>query len=223
MEDNLNKEIFWVLKELKKTQTLCKERDFDQEGFALLYKDGILFKEKHDGPDSETQWRIIERLEYDGIIKTEQIKVLGENKDNTGGITIKIIEPKFTNFFNKLVINITRKGFDKEKKELTRNILYIDKDGFFWKEPKKTHCYKMDKEGDRYKIVRFLVDNTGYRQTSEISFLLNEKIKKRVSGDIMKIRKNVTNLIGIKGSDIIEGKKGSGYRINPKYKIKVAL
>lgn len=221
MEDDLNKEILWVLKELKKAQILLEKRDFSIEGFTLLYNNNTLFKEKTGGPDDNAQWRIIESLEDNGYIKTKNIPVLGNNPDNTRGFEIKLIEPKFTLLMEKLTKDSNQKENKKEKKISKKKILYLDAEGNFCREPKKDYCYSMKKNSDRHKIIRFLAENPGYRQTPEITSYLNEKINRWVYSDIKNIRRNITKFLGIDGSDLIESKKGSGFRINPKYEIKV--
>ncbi len=79
----------------------------------------------------------------------------------------------------------------------------------------------MDEGSDRHKIVRFLTTNRGYSQTSIISSELNGKSEQSIRTEIGKINNNFQEFIKPKpkNSLLIEGRKGSGYRINPKHKI----
>ena len=77
----------------------------------------------------------------------------------------------------------------------------------------------MDEKSDRHKIVRFLVKNRGYNQTAVISRELEGKKEQSIRAEIGKIRNKMTNLLKIKGEKVIEGRKESGYRINPAFKI----
>ena len=76
----------------------------------------------------------------------------------------------------------------------------------------------MGEKGDRHKTVRFLAENRGYQQTIEISSVLGDKNIKSVQTEIYKINNIAIGKLEIKNK-LIEGKKGSGYRINPKYKV----
>ncbi|MBI2612806.1 hypothetical protein HYW59_03300 [Candidatus Kaiserbacteria bacterium] len=97
--------------------------------------------------------------------------------------------------------------------------LYIDKDGNFWCEPKGKLCYAMEATSDRFRILSHLVENDGYRMTGEIAERLERKNKQQVRTEIAKIRKNIKKFLKIDGGEVIQGKKDSGYRINPAYKV----
>lgn len=114
MDYDLNKEILWVLKEIKKAQILCERKNFPIGEFFLTYKDNILFKEKSDGPDAMTQWRIMDKLKDDGFIIMQDIPYLGSNNKEKG-INVKLIEPQFSLLLEKLDEFVTEK---KDKKEI---------------------------------------------------------------------------------------------------------
>lgn len=100
-------------------------------------------------------------------------------------------------------------------------VLYLNKTGDLWHDQKNKHCYEMKEKSDRHKIVRHLASNKGYRQTSEISSLFEDKSEQSIRGDIAKIRNNIKKFLHIDGKKFIEGRGGSGYRIGQKYKIKI--
>lgn len=115
------------------------------------------------------------------------------------------------------------KGLDspltKKKKRMNENILYLNKVGVLYREPKAKYCYEIGEKSDRHKIVRFLTENRGYQSTRLIAVELGNKNEKSLRTEIGKIRGNIKNGLNIDGKDLLQGKKGSGYRINPKYKI----
>lgn len=98
-------------------------------------------------------------------------------------------------------------------------VLYLDRVGNLWHGDKNDFCYKMDQGSDRLFIFSHLVDNKGYQSTSSISDALGGKDKQNVRTEITKMRGLITKRLGIIGSDLIQSKKDSGYRINPKYQI----
>ena len=108
----------------------------------------------------------------------------------------------------------------KAKKEKTYPTLYLNTDGDLWKDPKDKFCYRMGQKSDRYKILRYLAENKGYQNTDVIAYSLEGKNEQVIRTEIGKIKEKVSHFLGMKNMDLIESKKGSGYRINPKYHIK---
>lgn len=99
--------------------------------------------------------------------------------------------------------------------------LYLNKVGDLWRESKERGCYSMDVNSDRHKIVRYLVENSDYQQTARLSQELEGKSLQSIRKEIREINDNFSGRLGIKNAKLIEGKKGSGYRISPKYKVVV--
>ena len=98
-------------------------------------------------------------------------------------------------------------------------VLYLNDIGDLWREPKERFCYPIGETSSRHKIVRFLATHNGYQQTSDIAADLEGKDEQLVRKEIGKIRGNIEKLLKLKGEDVIEMRKGSGYRIGPAYKI----
>jgi len=97
--------------------------------------------------------------------------------------------------------------------------LYLNSVGDFWREPKEKFCYPIGETSGRHKIVRFFATHNGYQKTSDIAADLEGKDEQLVRKEIGKIRGNIGKLLKLKGDDVIEMRKGSGYRIGPAYKI----
>lgn len=116
----------------------------------------------------------------------------------------------------KFLKDMEAKNKDTGKKRIAGGELYLNSDGDLYREPKSRYCYPLT--GDRHKIVRHLASHNGYQKTSEMALVL-EKDGQSIRKEIGKIRGNIKKLLKLNGEDVIEMRKGSGYRINPAYKI----
>ena len=105
----------------------------------------------------------------------------------------------------------------KTDNQLEKIVLFLNADGDLYREPKSRYCYPLSKEKMREKIIRFLIDK-GYQQTALIQSEVGSIDTGSVRLAIGKINGNAKSLLGLKNK-LIEGRKGSGYRINPRYKI----
>lgn len=106
------------------------------------------------------------------------------------------------------------------KKNIDIN-LHLGKTGDIWREPKNKYCYSMDEKSNRHKIVRFFIENIGYQPIEDLIIELKSISKKTVSNEIGKINENVRKHLKLTKLNFIEGRKGSGYRINSKIKIEL--
>lgn len=95
--------------------------------------------------------------------------------------------------------------------------LFFNADGDLYREPKTKYCYSLNKEKMREKIIRFL-NGKSYQSTEVIQVEVSSADAQSVRLAIGKINSNAKALLGLKGK-FIEGRKGSGYRISPQYKI----
>lgn len=95
----------------------------------------------------------------------------------------------------------------------------LDANGNLWREPKNKYCYRMGERSNRHRIVHYLHENDSYQNTSFITQSIGKKDNQYVRTEISKIRKNIKKFLGTDYADLIESKKDSGYRINPKYTI----
>jgi len=221
----LQKEAYDFLGKIEKVYITAGSPSFDipkelQEAFENIDRAIAAHKEYHD-----KLWeRDIERIKkqfkevdwwQSANRKSEKKKEKTEQKIST--------EPTITRIEITAMPELKIKNFDapakKAKKDTTNDILYLNDAGDLWREPKSKYCYPMGENSDRYKIVRYLASNNGYQQTLTISSALDGKNEQSIRTEIGKIRRNITKFLRIKDEGIIEGKKESGYRINPKYKI----
>ncbi len=102
----------------------------------------------------------------------------------------------------------------KNIKNLSR--IFLNVSGDLYRDPKEKYCYPMGEKDDRHKIVRFLITNKGYQPTSQIAAQFEDKNEDSVIDTIGKFNSVAKGKLNIK-DNIILGKKGSGYRMNPAY------
>lgn len=100
-------------------------------------------------------------------------------------------------------------------------VLHLEKDGDLWHTDKK-FCYSMEADSNRFQILKYLIENKGYQSPKEMISYVETETTKTLRSEINKIRKSIKDKLGLDGKDIIESKKNSGYRINPKYKILIS-
>lgn len=103
----------------------------------------------------------------------------------------------------------------KEKTD-EKIVLYLSADGDLYREPKNKYCYPLSKERMREKIIRFLIGKN-YQPTAIIQNEVGSIDAQSVRLAIGKINSNAKTLLGLRNK-LIEGKRDSGYRINPQYK-----
>ena len=121
---------------------------------------------------------------------------------------------------NYLIQELSKKEGEKTtEKQIKEIALYLNQNGELYREPKEKYCYPMGEKSNRHKIVRFLATNKGYQLTGFISTELGVESEKSIRTEIGKIRNNIKKYLKIDGKDFLQGKKESGYRINPKYKV----
>ena len=130
---------------------------------------------------------------------------------------------------------LSRKSFEKYKKFLTvankesnqnsatlkdkdaQENIYLDRSGDLYRKPKNKYCYSMEQNSDRYKIIKYLIKNKGYQPTGQISSIFDSKTENSIISEIGKMNSSIKGKLQIK-DNIILGKRGSGYRMNPKFK-----
>lgn len=106
-----------------------------------------------------------------------------------------------------------------KKRESDGYILYLERGGDLWREPKKTHCYPMMQAKKRLDIVRLLAGNMTdkYIDTNNLAKGLGKNAQ-YIRSEISKINRITKVHLSLK---LIESKQGSGYRLYPNIKIKI--
>jgi hypothetical protein len=191
--------------------------------FCKIVKSGLdkhreLIKEMQEKHSSKTHWEI---MNHNTLLAEWQAISEGTDRANRAiFFDVKKIKPIIIRFQNYLLKELSKvQETPKEKPE--KLVLFLDKNGDFYKEPKKKYCYPMGEKSNRHNLIRFLVKNEGYQPTDFITTETGYNTNQITSVEIGKIRKNVKKYLGIKGKEFLEAKKDSGYRINPKYKIRL--
>jgi hypothetical protein len=210
-EENFDNDIWAVLKKIKE-RSLYADSNID-----IPYSIADL-SDKNDGlPPADDEIVILKYLHKNGAIKLKNVDSVDLLRPD---FYIDITQPGFDLLYGlHNVFTETRQNSNNKTDEDDLMELHFDNSGDFWRKPKNIYCYKMRKNETRYKIIRLLIDNNGYQQTSKISSLLGGKNEQQIRTEIAKIRKAIHQKLKITGGKIIEGREGSGYRINPKYRI----
>jgi len=191
---------------------------FAPKGELLRYRIENFFnrddRKREINPVKEDE--ILHDLQRWGSLKINEKEPLKD--ENEMVYYIKIL-PKFEDTYQEHERIFTKLG--ENKKDNPIPVLYLNEDGDLWREPKNKYCYEIGKKSNRYKIIRYLLNNSGYQRTAEISTMLENKGEQTTRTEIAKIRDNITKFLKIDGKEILEARKGSGYRIGKKYKIQI--
>jgi hypothetical protein len=83
----------------------------------------------------------------------------------------------------------------------------------------KTFSYDLSEDGKRKKLLDILSNQKIYVKTENLVNLLNCPTSQAVAKIVQTFNEQVANGLRIKKTKMIEGKKGSGYRITPKIHI----
>lgn len=179
--------------------------------------------------------------DINGIIKKHEIKIIelqkrinqtDANFENYKKETDKIIaQLKDDLKVNKqTALQIGRemaKGFydqsqkirSKQKIQKTKQtLLCLSSDGDLYLDSDNKKCYPMSKEKMREKLIKVLCSAKGYIKTAELAEMVGTTTQ-AIRNSKLEINRKAENRIGI--SDLIYGRDGNGYRLNPKYKIKI--
>jgi hypothetical protein len=158
---------------------------------------------------------------------TKYMKYIGM----TDTVFLQIL-PKFDNIYKeyksintalrnkKTIINADTENIklSANKKTAHKITICLNQFGDLYKSPKNKYRYSMGEKADGHKILRYLIANRGYQQTNQIALQLAEKDEASVINTIGKFNSKARGKLKIK-DNIILGKKGSGYRINPAYSL----
>jgi hypothetical protein len=138
------------------------------------------------------------------------LDIIADISDPTAfNIPIIIHEPaKFFTFATELKSSLLAKP----------HIIYFNNEGEFWNGSNDNKFCSFKENGKRLAVLCYLIDNKGFHELHKISSNLKDANSKLSHSEIGKIKSKVNKTLMTKTPQIIEGKKGSGYRINPKYK-----
>ncbi len=170
---------------------------------------------------------IIEKLNELGMIKINCNPVLNITSGIFDGdsFEIEVLDRNKLYDIRKKIIEEQKKKKGKEskkhswinKQQMDGKNLFLNQFGDLYKEPKSKYCYAS--RGGRYKILKHFVDNKIYSffPTKEIAINLG-KSENNLRKEINKINPMAKDRLKIK-DNIIEGREGFGYRLNPNRKI----
>ncbi|OGZ69213.1 MAG: hypothetical protein A3D44_00805 [Candidatus Staskawiczbacteria bacterium RIFCSPHIGHO2_02_FULL_42_22] len=152
-------------------------------------------------------------------------KLLKENP-LTFELKLVVSDPKgFYKFADDLGVTADKEIGEGSVKERNGKVtvtikLFFNEDGKLWREGKEKHFYLMEKGRDRYKIMEYFIVNkfNDYYPTKAIAHDLGKNNLPNFSRQIGNINRIAKNKIRLK-DNILEGKRGRGYKISATYKI----
>ncbi len=83
----------------------------------------------------------------------------------------------------------------------------------------KVYSYDISENGKRKKLLDLLLDKKGYIQTEDLRSLLDCPTNPAVAKIVQTFNDYARNTLKLKKLKLVDSKKGSGYRINPKIHI----
>jgi len=101
-------------------------------------------------------------------------------------------------------------------------VLYLNKNGDLYKEPKNKFCYEMKGKGVPLKILNYFIDhpNTDYQENTATIAETLDISDKQLRTEIGKMRSKSRSTFEFgDGIELIESRQNSGYRLNPNVQI----
>lgn len=99
-----------------------------------------------------------------------------------------------------------------------QTLLCLSPDGDLYLNSNKAKCYPMSKEKMREKLIKVLSAAKGYIMTTELAEMVGTT-NQAIRNSKLEINRKAKSDIGI--PNLIIGRDGNGYRLNPQYKIKI--
>jgi iron uptake system EfeUOB component EfeO/EfeM len=113
----------------------------------------------------------------------------------------------------------SQKILSKQKVNKTKQtLLCLSPDGDLYLDSDNKKSYPMSKEKMREKLIKVLCSAKGYIKTAELAEMVGTT-NQALRNSKLEINRKANDRIGI--SDLICGRDGSGYKLNPQYKIKI--
>ncbi len=150
--------------------------------------------------------------------KKETDKTIAELKDELG----KVSKQNLTQIGREMAIGFyeeSQKIRSKQKTSKDKQILLcLSTDGDLYLASNKQKCYPMSKEKMREKLIKVLCSAKSYIKTAELAEMVGTT-NQAIRNSKLEINRKAKDRIEI--PNLIIGRDGNGYRLNPKYKIKI--
>ena len=150
--------------------------------------------------------------------KKETDKTIAELKDELG----KVSKQNLTQIGREMAIGFyeeSQKIRSKQKEKKTKEtVLCLSSDGDLYLASDNKKCYPMSKEKMREKLIKVLCSAKGFVKTAELAEMVGTT-NQAIRNSKLEINRKAKDRIEI--PNLIIGRDGNGYRLNPKYKIKI--
>ena len=153
-----------------------------------------------------------------------------DNYKKETGKTIADLKNELRELSKRDLVQIGRemaKGFYEQSQKIRskqkdnkakQTLLCLSTDGDLYLESNKQKCYPMSKEKMREKLIKVLCSDKGYIKTADLAEMVGTT-NQAIRNSKLEINRKAENRIGV--SELICGRDGNGYMLNPKYKIKI--
>ena len=173
---------------------------------------------KHSAEFTELKDRLSKTEAKFDNYKKETDKTIGDLKNELRELSkrdlVQIGREMAKGFFEQ-----SQKIRSKPKENKTeQTLLCLSSDGDLYLNSNKAKCYPMSKEKMREKLIKVLCSAKGYIKTAELAEMVGTT-NQAIRNSKLEINRKAENRIGI--SELICGRDGNGYMLNPKYKIKI--
>lgn len=180
------------------------------KGFDLSDSNNALWRLKENGIVSQYKhcWGFFEVKKSDKKL----FVTTGEDKQTDEDVEVyevKIVPEKISKLSNS----------ERQDKVL---VLYLDKNGDLYKEPKGKFCYEMKGKGIPLKILNYFIDhpNTDYQESTATMAETLEISDKQLRTEIGKMKSKSRSIFEFgDDTELIESRQNSGYRLNPNIQI----
>jgi len=92
-------------------------------------------------------------------------------------------------------------------------IVYFSVDHELYCEPKSDHCYRLESNSGRSKLIQTLMEHKTYVATQTLVEITGLRNQKSIESAVYEMKKIIHEKLNI--SDFIDGYQDSGYRISP--------
>jgi hypothetical protein len=130
----------------------------------------------------------------------------------------EIVEKTFSKVVEKFAIAEPQIETQKKRRaSTTSNVIFLSTSGDLYRQPKTKYCYKLRQLQYRAKLIRAISNN--FLDTEHLQLKSGYGNKLSLRKAIGELNAKAKTFLKLKDK-LIEGKPGSGYRLNPVYKLK---
>lgn len=117
----------------------------------------------------------------------------------------------------RIAKDVVEYWFDKVSKPKhsikNKTTVYFSADNELYCEPKSEHCYRLESNSGRSKLIRILMEHKTYVPTQTLIEITGLRNQKSIESAVYEMKKIIHEKLSV--SEFIDGYQDSGYRISP--------